>query len=282
MNLPTITGKRLFMVLGVCFCVLLLLANSATLSEQDETTKALTVKVLNYNIFGEDSAQITQIGNLIESYQPDIIAFQEVYSKNIIPLMQRFPQYDWFGPTQKGDWPLEPCIGDCESIRPMYNKERFTLDSTNSGAFWYCEQPAEPGCLGWGAPYDRYCIYIRLVDNTTNQGLYLYNSHWEFGSRGQVSRDSSAYLLAHRIANRAYPNEPFLVTGDFNTSKNKSSIQYLLNDPENPTPMEIVVYDRIDGILSGPGSFEIISSQIDNNKDASDHPAVMAEIKFIK
>ncbi len=74
--------------------------------------------------------------------------------------------------------------------------------------------------------------------------------------------------------------DPFLAIGDYNAKKGDSSLHYLLQGNDNPLPMEEVLYHHVDGIFAQAGQFEVIETKVIDNDEASDHKAIVAEVKL--
>ena len=152
----------------------------------------------------------------------------------------------------------------------MYNANRFSVDSSNSGAFWFSSSP-DVSSEGWDDL--RYCVYVRLVDKNTGDGIYVYNTHWSYST--QESRTNGARIMVDRISSRVHTKDPFIVTGDFNATDSDAGIQLLLQN------MSTVVENRIDWIFAESGRYKILNTGIisDINGTAiSDHDVLAVEI----
>jgi len=156
----------------------------------------------------------------------------------------------------------------------MYNKDRFSADTSNSGCFWFSSTPYRSS-EEWEDI--RYCVFARLVDNNTGDGVYLYNTHWSYSS--QESRSNGARIMVNNISKRKFPEDPFIITGDFNARNTDKGIQFLLQN------MTTVIENRIDWIFAETNTFELVSADIIREVDGiepSDHNILVAEIKFLK
>jgi endonuclease/exonuclease/phosphatase family metal-dependent hydrolase len=229
--------------------------------------------VFSFNIAGDDKNWETRKSacyDVINNLKPDIIGFQELLPENLQWALENFPQLSWYGLTIEGSSQAYPADVEAESCRIMYNANRFTVDSANSGAFWFSSTPDIPS-EGWDDL--RYCVYVRLVDINTADGIYLYNTHWSFSS--QNSRTNAAKIMVDRILSRAHTEDPFIVTGDFNATNSDAGMQILLQN------MTTVVQDRIDWIFAQSGKYELVSSEIISNINGtavSDHNVLAAQL----
>ena len=271
--------KKPQLSLGFKFCLLLIVLASTSCSRtnfsMNENPKDNALTLLSFNIAGDSKNWETRKSacyDIIKTRKPDIIAFQELLPVNLKWALDNFGHLGWYGLTIEGSSKAYPADVEGESCRIMYNANRFTVDSANSGAFWFSSTP-EVSSEGWDDL--RYCVYLRLVDINTADGIYLYNTHWAFGSSGQDSRTNAARIIVGRIQSRAHPEDPFIVTGDFNATSSDAGIKILL---QNMTP---VVEHRIDWIFAEPGKYELVSSEIIrdiNGTAASDHDVLAAQL----
>ena len=106
----------------------------------------------------------------------------------------------------------------------LYDTRR--LEVLEQGTFWFSETPETPGSRGWGTSIPRICTWgrFRLAENDAS--FYVYNVHWDH--RAQRSRERSSALLLERIAARPHPDDPVLVTGDFNAGEDNPAFRRLL------------------------------------------------------
>jgi len=233
------------------------------------------VRVMSFNIAG-DSEELQQrmpeVAKIIASEKPDAIGFQEAFLNNFEIIQADVPGYAYYGLNEMGRDDDED-----ESLRLFYRTDRWAVDEDDSGIFWYTRTPDVPGSKDWEALWIRDCVYARLVDKQTGDAFYLFNSHWSYAS--PLSRDNSARLLTQKIKDRKHLS-PFFAIGDFNARKNDSSIQYLLHGDENPLPMAEVVFNYVDWIFAQAGQYEVVEAKVIDNDEASDHRAIVAEVKF--
>ncbi len=279
---PTNIKKRRFSI-GFKFHLLFIILAAASCNRTDfsmsEDPSANVMTLLSFNIAGDSKnweARKSACYNIINTCKPDIIGFQELLPVNLKWALDNFGQLGWYGLTIEGSSKAYPANVEGESCRIMYNANRFTVDSANSGAFWFSPTPDVPS-EGWDDL--RYCVYVRLVEINTGDGIYLYNTHWAFGSGGQDSRTNAAKIMADRILSRAHTEDPFIVTGDLNATNSDEGMQILLQN------MTTVVQNRIDWIFAEPGKFELVRSEIIsdiNGTAASDHDVLAAVLTITK
>ena len=237
------------------------------------------VKVMSFNIAGdmddddgEWQQRMHEVAKVIASDKPDVIGFQEAYLGNFEIIQADVPGYAYYGLNEMGN-----ADDNDESLRLFYRTDRWAIDDDESGIFWFTSTPEVPGSKDWGALWIRDCVYARLVEKDTNRGLYVYNSHWSYAS--QESRSKSARLLIERTQGQKH-DDPFVIIGDLNAREADESITYLKGRAGNPVPLKAAVYNYVDWVFSASGKFEVVSSEIIDNEEASDHKAISAMIRF--
>lgn len=252
-----------------------------TLSNSEEGKKGdgLEVKVMTFNIAGDGEVEEWDackalVADIIRQQSPDVVGLQEAILRNIHYIIEEVGGYAYYGVNEIGQ-----DNDEAESLRLLYRTDRWEVDESNSGIFWFTSTPEVAGSKDWGALWIRNCVFARLVDKNTGEGFHVYNNHWSYASK--ESRSKSARLLVERIQGRKY-DEPFVAIGDFNARKSDESIMYLKGSGGNPVPMKEAVNNYVDWIFSESGKFEIINSEIIVNEEASDHYAISAMIRFNK
>lgn len=119
-----------------------------------------------------------------------------------------------------------------------YREARFSLNQSNT--FWLSDTPGVPGSQTWGNKFPRAVTWGRFIEKDSGYALYVYNTHFDHVSQG--SREKSAVLLAQRIAARAVTDDPFVVTGDFNSAEGNLATRFLkglvkIDGESNDVPM---------------------------------------------
>ena len=190
----------------------------------------------------------------------------------------------------------------------LYRKDRWMLEE--HGSFWFSSTPDKPASMGWGNSKPRLCTWARLVDKKTGKGYYHFNTHLDHKS--QPSRERSAVLIAQRIAQRTHPEDPFAVTGDFNSKENNPVVGFFKGGTltldgktvSNPVPMTDCLraihgdqakiatyngfnpsrtYDRIDYVWAG-GFDKVLDAQVlqdrYDGRYPSDHFPTTADLRL--
>lgn len=164
---------------------------------------------------------------MLSAEDPDIVGTQEAVADQRDYLLSRLPQYGCYGVGRDGGE-----SGEASWI--FYRKDRFVLDSAESGNFWLSATPDRPS--RYGGSYNRLCTHARLVEKQTGKALHLYNAHFYMGNESQW-RSASARQLTAEMAKRKRPGEPVLATGDFNSTESDAVTRWLKSGADNPIPL---------------------------------------------
>lgn len=151
----------------------------------------------------------------IAELDPAMIAFQEMETfggghagaENVQLnfVLDQFPDLD---AAAVGDPELYP------STQPvLYRRDRFA--ALDQGYFFFSPTPDEIYSRPWHKRFPAFCSWVRFEDLRTRETFVIYNVHFD-ASSGR-NRLKSARLVVDRIQNRAYPDDPVLVVGDFNS-----------------------------------------------------------------
>ena len=155
----------------------------------------------------------------MREFKADIFGLQEALRPQLDDLSPALPGYSEFGVGRDdGKERGEYCA-------ILFRSERFSLDEDESGTFWLSDTPDKIGSMSWGNQITRICTWARFIDRETKRSFYVYNTHWDH--RSQESRVGAAKLILDRIAARRYPDDPVILMGDFNASKENPAIQRL-------------------------------------------------------
>ena len=147
---------------------------------------------------------------------PDVVGLQEALSFQLDEIERRFPEYAQVG-VGRDDGALS---GEFSSI--LYRDDRFHL--AESGTFWLSETPGVVASKHWGNAITRVCTWARLIDRTSGEAFYVYNTHWDHQS--QESREMAATLIRKKISERTH-DDPVVIMGDFNAGETNPAIATL-------------------------------------------------------
>lgn len=193
---------------------------------------ALDLRLMSFNVRYENPndrgayswrKRIRGAVRMIRAQKPDIIGVQEALHGQAADLWASLPDYEFFG------------VGRDDGLRTgeysgiFYQRDRFHLDPSDHGTFWLSDTPSDPGSRTWGNEITRVVTWMRLRDLATGRNFYVYNTHWDHKS--QPAREKSALLTARRIDERAHPDDPVVLIGDFNSVESNPGYLYLTGNP---------------------------------------------------
>jgi endonuclease/exonuclease/phosphatase family metal-dependent hydrolase len=188
----------------------------------------IALKLATYNVRYEDPSLVgprnwkdRSIGvvRTVMRISPDVFAVQEAMHGQVADMRASLPGYDFIGVGRDDGGRAGEYSGF------FYQRDRFVLDANEQGTFWLSDTPAVPGSKSWGNTIPRSVTWARLTDRATSRSFYVYAAH--FDHRNQVSRERGAAALAQRIDQRHHRDEPVVLMGDFNATRQNPSVAYL-------------------------------------------------------
>nr|WP_202624667.1 endonuclease/exonuclease/phosphatase family protein [Steroidobacter agaridevorans] len=223
---------------------------------------------------------------MLRAEDPDVIGTQELFKRQGDEIVERLPQFVWFGEGRGG--------GDAdEHMGVFYRKDRLRV--RESGNFWLSDTPDVPGSRTWGNLYPRMVTWARFERLADGATFTLYNTHLPYRDSDEPARLRCAELIRDRLA-KLPATERVVLLGDFNTtteSRVYSSLTNSLTDvwtaaPERSGP-EGTFHDftgkperRIDWILvRGMKANRVETVTTHREKQyPSDHFPVIAELEL--
>jgi len=142
----------------------------------------------------------------IRRSDPDIIGTQELWKIQGDYVVERLPQFSWFGIDRRGGH------GD-EHMGVFFRRDRMKV--IDLGSFWLSDTPNVPGSISWGHLYPRMATW-GLFETVAGQRFWLINTHFPYRAEDEAARSKSAAAIAEWVARRP-AGEMVVLTGDFNT-----------------------------------------------------------------
>ncbi len=232
----------------------------------------------------------TFLFDVVREQNADIIGLQEALDSQIREIVEAVPGYAVVGVGRDDG----KTAGEYSAI--LVRKDRFHV--AEAGTFWFSDTPAVPGSTSWGNRITRICTWARLIDRDGTP-FWFFNVHLDHES--QPSRERSADLLRRRIEARAFPTEPVIVTGDFNSGEDNPALHTMLAGKAFVDTYRVIHPDekqagtfsnfkldsvggpKIDYVLVQPGT-EVLSAEIvrtsRDGRYPSDHFPVVARIRL--
>jgi endonuclease/exonuclease/phosphatase family metal-dependent hydrolase len=156
---------------------------------------------------------------MIRDEAPDVFGVQEALHGQVADLRSSLPDYEFFGVGR------DDGLRNGEYAGLFFRRDRFEPDLADRGTFWLSDTPERAGSKTWGNDIPRVASWLRLVDRTTQRGVYAFVTHWDH--RNQPSREQAALLMARRIDSRKHRDEPVVLLGDLNATENNPGVAYL-------------------------------------------------------
>jgi endonuclease/exonuclease/phosphatase family metal-dependent hydrolase len=141
----------------------------------------------------------------VRRHAPDVIGAQEVYYEQGGYIVERLPDYAWFGVGRTG-------TTRDEHMGVFYRHDRLRLKE--HGHFWLSETPDLPGSRSWGMDLPRLVTWGRFETVGERRFVFL-NTHLAHRPADDAARLNGVTLIAERIG-RLAEGAPVLMTGDFN------------------------------------------------------------------
>lgn len=205
--------KTLLSALVLSFLFLL---NSTALSSQDRSVMTYNIRYGTAND-GDDSWDYRKESLVRELafYEPDFIGVQEALHSQLEYLVTMLPQYSYIG-VGRDDGKEK---GEYSAI--LYHTGRIKL--LKESTFWLSETPDKIS-KGWDAALPRICTYGYFqYKKRKKDKIWFFNTH--FDHRGHEAREKSVDLIIQKVAELADPNEPVMISGDFNLKPNTAPMQ---------------------------------------------------------
>lgn len=154
---------------------------------------------------------------VIADRRPALIGTQELLLSQAHDLADRLPGYAWFGRGRNGN---EHDVKGNEHMGVFYDTAR--LKVLESGDFWLSETPDVPGSRNFDQSLPRMVTWGRFEDRNSGRRFYYFNTHFPYRKDAEATRERCADFILDRMQ-QLPQDEPFILTGDFNTTPNRAS-----------------------------------------------------------
>jgi len=228
--------------------------------------------------------------DVMREQNADVVGLQEALDFQIDEITAALPIYGVIG-VGRDDGGRK---GEYTAI--LFRRDRFQV--SDAGTFWFSDTPEVVASKSWGNNITRICTWARLVDRD-GRAFWHYNVHLDHQS--QPSRERSAQLLRQRIDARRFPQEPVVITGDFNAGEKNPAVasmtaggvyvdSFRVKHPDEKAVGTFSAFDiaktgveKIDYVFV-PAGTEVMRAEIVRTARAgrtpSDHFPVVAHIRF--
>ncbi len=199
------------------------------------------------------------ICDLIRFNNFEIFGAQEVLHDQLLDMLAGLPEYNYVG-VGRDDGKTK---GEYAPI--FYQMEKFKV--LKSGHFWLSEITDKPN-KGWDAALPRICTWARFKDKVTGYEFNYFNLHMDH--IGVEARKNSAKLVLKKIKEMC-PNEPVILTGDFNVDQNSPNYAILNGSAELEDSYQIAkIKYALNGTFNGFNPNNKTESRIDHVFVSSD------------
>ena len=148
------------------------------------------------------------LAEVVREQAADVVGLQEALDFQIDEIVAAVPAYGVIG-VGRNDGARK---GEYAAI--LFRRDR--LQVSDAGTFWFSDTPAVVASTSWGNRITRICTWARFIDRD-GRAFWHFNVHLDHES--QPSREKSAQLLRSRVDERRQPQEPVIITGDFNAGE---------------------------------------------------------------
>jgi len=151
---------------------------------------------------------------------PGIFGTQELFHEQGQYIVEKLPEYAWFGLSRRGNQ-------QDEHMGVFYKRDQ--LRRVESGDFWLSEAPDVPGSISWNVSLPRMVTWGLFEIQGSGRRFYFYNTHFPHRREDEPARLNCARLIAERIG-KLPPRVPFILTGDFNAPAGGEVYKVLLEE----------------------------------------------------
>jgi endonuclease/exonuclease/phosphatase family metal-dependent hydrolase len=143
----------------------------------------------------------------IKEKSPDVFGTQELFYEQGQYIVEKAPEYEWFGVSRRGN-------RTDEHMGVFYKPAALRL--VESGNFWLSENPETPGSMSWDVTLPRMVTWGLFEVKASGKKFYFYNTHFPHRREDAKARVECARVIRERIA-KLPAGTPFVLVGDFNT-----------------------------------------------------------------
>jgi endonuclease/exonuclease/phosphatase family metal-dependent hydrolase len=143
----------------------------------------------------------------IQEKSPDVFGTQELFYEQGQYIVEKAPEYEWFGVSRRGN-------RTDEHMGVFY--KRAALRLVESGNFWLSENPETAGSMSWDVTLPRMVTWGLFEVKASGKKFYFYNTHFAHRGQDTEARVQSARVIRGRME-KLPKAVPFVLVGDFNT-----------------------------------------------------------------
>jgi endonuclease/exonuclease/phosphatase family metal-dependent hydrolase len=241
-------------------------------SVQAADFKLMTFNIRNGGDKADWNARKAQVFALVKNNAPDAAGMQEVFKYQLDELLAALPGYAAVGVGRDDG----KTAGEYSPI--FYRTSVFQVDT--SGTFWLSATPEVPGSKVPGAGNTRIDTWARLRHIATGKSFYFHSSHWDHVA--EDARLLSAKLIAQRIVDRKFKQDPVVFVCDCNAVATEAPMKYLTGQGGSPLAFQSA-YDKLHHGVAASATFndfkgDTLGQPIDHIMSFDSIPALDARI----
>jgi endonuclease/exonuclease/phosphatase family metal-dependent hydrolase len=224
----------------------------------------------------------------VRRHSPDVMGTQELFQEQGDYIVEKLPEYAWFGVSRRGNT-VDEYMG------VFYRRDKLALES--SGNFWLSETPDVAGSSSWEMSLPRMVTWGVFAVKSSGRKFLYFNTHFPHRREDEAARVQCAKLIRDEIGRRA-GDMPFLMTGDFNAPADGEVYRTFvpqLKDMWSEAPKRSGPEGTFHGFTGKPGNARIdwimfrgpwkaieaaTLTDNDNGRYPSDHFPVLAQVEL--
>ena len=156
----------------------------------------------------------------IRTKDPDLLGTQELFQLQGDYIVEKLPEYKWYGISRRGNH-------EDEHMGVFYKESRLRL--VESGNFWLSETPDTPASMSWNVDLPRMVTWGLFEVKATGRRFYFYNTHFPHRGQDAEARLRCARLIRERIG-KLPKDVPFILSGDFNSPAGNDAYQVFTDE----------------------------------------------------
>jgi endonuclease/exonuclease/phosphatase family metal-dependent hydrolase len=279
------SGKLIMMKKSITFSIAVIIIAVAINScrSNKDTVKVMTINIRYDNPADSNNAwpnRASQVCNFINGEKPDILGMQEVLLSQYENLDSILTGYSSVG-VGRDDGAKK---GEMNPV--FYRKDKY--DMVRTITFWLSDSLNVPGSKGWGASLPRIVTWMELVDKTSHDHFFFFNTH--FAHDSDSARVKSSRILMDQVVKIAGAS-PFIISGDFNMLPSSRGYAILTGPDESVPVLEdayIISEERptgptytFNGFSDKPGDGRIDYIFVKSGMKVYDHKTIISKDKGI-
>lgn len=246
------------------------------------------IKVITFNIRFDNPAdsinawanRSAQVCSFIEDEKPDILGMQEVLLSQYEDLDSVLTDYSSVG-VGRNDGSRG---GEMNPV--FYRKDKF--DMVRTITFWLSDSLNVPGSKGWGASLPRIVTWMELVEKSSHNHFFIFNTH--FAHDSDSARIMSSKILLNEVE-KISEGSPFIITGDFNMLPSGKGY-LILTGPDESVPVikdSYLISEKnpsgpsftFNGFSDKPGDGRIDYIFVKSGLKVLDHRTIVSKVKGV-